>query len=235
MFSALLAACVSAEAQQAVRPTPVVGYRMSYSGHIMGVTCEDWKLTEIKPDGSLVSQCGNYMMETASSENDFNPIRLSTLHGVKLIEFTPYAPSIKFPLAVGNTWQSKYRYYSTEFGEPIDTSGSCNVAGYESVRVAAGEFQAFRIECVDEVAAGSRKFKTNTTRWYAPEAAGFVKLDNREDPGRWNFELTSYGMGDAVTTPSAPAAASSAPDGGTVELEAPNLDEMAPILDPESY
>jgi hypothetical protein len=100
---------------------------MSYSGHFLGVSCADWKLAEIKPNGSLLSHCGNYVLEAAPAQDDFNPIRPSTMHGVKLIEFTPDAPSSRFPLVVGSTWLAKYQYYSTEFGEPSDTQGVARV------------------------------------------------------------------------------------------------------------
>lgn len=225
---ALLASSVPALAQQAERPTPFVGYQMSYSGRIMGVACGDWRITEILSGGDVISTCGEYRLEF-SGANDLNAVRLLDGAGQKLVEFTPYAPNLKFPMAIGNHWQAPYVAYTADNGLIWEGSAECRVEAYEPVTVAAGTFNAFRIECRDKWQVGPRSGYTHATRWYAPEAAVVVKSVQREDPARWNFELTRFGMAEALpqTVPAAPPPPAA--------LSGSRMDEVLPIRDPDDY
>ena len=230
---ALLAITFDCAAEQAERPTPFVGYQMSYNGRVMGVPCTEWKITEIKANSDIVSTCKSYVLES-SGKNDFNPIRLSTMHGIKLIEFAPFAPILKFPLAVGQQWHSPYTVFSADTGLISEVSADCKVAAYESVTVPAGALNAFRIECVDKWTLGAQTGLIHTTRWYSPEAAVMIKSENKEDPLRWNFELTSYGLDGAkaravAATPTTSAAPAAAVGPST------SLDQVAPIKEFDDY
>jgi hypothetical protein len=236
LVSILLLSATAVGAEQAERPTPFVGYQLSYQGKIMGIDCGDWEITEIKPDGNVLAQCRNYLLES-SGKGDFNPIRVTTLHGVKLIEFLPFAPTLRFPLTVGQTWQGKYIAFTADNGLVWDGQSDCKVNAYEPVRVIAGELQAFKIDCVDTWQVGPRNGLTHTTRWYAPEAAAVVKSVHQEDPNKWNFELSSFGLAGAAPTQGT-ALPSTAPDAGTLPpppaTEA-DLQQVAPVLDPDDY
>ena len=231
---ALLAVSMNCAAEQAERPTPFVGYQMSYNGRVMGVPCTEWKITEIKANSDIVSTCKSYVLES-SGKNDFNPIRLSTMHGIKLIEFAPFAPILKFPLVVGQQWRSPYTVFSADTGLISEVSADCKVAAYESITVPAGALNAFRIECADQWTVGAQTGLLHTTRWYSPEAAVIIKSDNKEDPLRWNFELTSYGLegakSSAVATP--PPATIATPAAAVVPST--NLDQVAPIKEFDDY
>ncbi len=65
---------------------------------------------------------------------------------------------------------------------------SCEVADFAKVNVAAGDFDAFRIECKDRWKVADAESSVTSTTWYAPELGAVVKSVNYEDP-RWNTEL----------------------------------------------
>jgi len=106
-FIVLSCVAFASRADQAEKPKAFAGYQMTFNGRVMGVPCTEWKITEVKADGDVVSMCKSYILES-SGKNDFNPVRLSTMHGVKLMEFSPYAPILKFPLSVGQQWNTPY-------------------------------------------------------------------------------------------------------------------------------
>ena len=223
----------NADVPRADRPQPVVGFQVQIEGRMMGVDCYDWTLSEIRDDGNVLSTCGEYILET-SGQNDFNVVRLKRQDGQMMAEFLPYAPVIKFPLTVGARWRADYSFYTMELDEPLKARASCEVAGWENVTVKAGEFPAFRIECTDNLSSGSRKFRTQSTRWYAPSASLVVKAENRQDPGRWNFEVASLGF--ATDSPvSAPLEAAAPPPVISAPAPAKSLDEVAPVLDIDDY
>lgn len=224
---------VSAEIPRADKPQPLVGFQVQIAGRMMGVDCNDWTLSEIRDDGNVLSTCGQYILET-SGANDFNVVRLKRQDGQTMAEFLPYAPVIKFPLTVGSRWSADYSFYTMELDAPLKARASCEVAAWENVTVKAGEFPAFRIECTDNLSAGSRKFRTQSTRWYAPSASLVVKAENRQDPGRWNFEVAGLGFAGDSSGPAPVEAAAPAP---VVSAPAParSLDEVAPIMDINDY
>lgn len=228
---ALLA--VNVGAQEAQKPTPFVGYTMTFTGRVMGVDCSEWRLTEIKDNGDLVSSCGEYRME-ASGADDFNARKVIDNTGKTIIEFKPFAPGVKFPLAVGTQWQAPYVAYTAYNGLVWDGAAECASKAYEPITVQAGTFNAFRIECRDKWQLGAMTGYTHSTRWYAPEVAGIVKSVQREDPMRWNFELVSYGLAEnsgAVAKPAAPITTTPAP----IAIDSPGEGGLPPILDPDDY
>lgn len=225
----------SADVPRADKPQPVVGFQVQIAGRMMGVDCDSWTLTEIRDDGQILSACKDYILETSSS-HDFNVVRLKRRDGQTMAEFLPYAPVIKFPLTVGARWRADYSFYTMELDEPLKARASCEVAGWENVTVKAGEFPAFRIECTDNLSSGSRKFRTQSTRWYAPSGSLVVKAENRQDPGRWNFEVASLGFATDSEGPAPMEPAEAAPP-PVISAPAPakSLDEVAPVLDIDDY
>jgi hypothetical protein len=180
-------------AQEAQRPTPFVGYTMRFEGRMMGMECAEWRLAEIKDNGDIVSTCGEYRLEM-SGENDLNPRKIVDGEGNAIIDIKPYAPSIQYPLAIGTRWRKSYVAYTAYNGLVWDGEAECESKAYEEITVPAGTFNAFRIECRDKWQIGPQAGYTHSTRWYAPEVAGVIKSEHREDPARWNFELASYGL-----------------------------------------
>jgi hypothetical protein len=213
---------------EAQKPTPFVGYTMRFTGRVMGLDCLEWRLSEIKDNGDVISSCGDYRLEL-SGKNDLNARKVVDGNGKVIVEIKPFAPALKFPLAIGTRWRAPYVAYTGYNGLIWEGESDCETKAYEKITVQAGTFNAFRIECRDKWQASAMTGYTHSTRWYAPEAAGVVKSEQREDPARWNFELVSYGLAEnagetapAVTAP-APAAPTASESG------------MPPILDPEDY
>lgn len=234
LMTSLFAMSASAEAPF-TPPPPVIGYRLTFEGRIMGLDCTDWTLAEVTPEGNLLSRCGEYTMESVKAHH-YNVVRMTREDGQVVAEFLPYAPIIQFPLKVGARWSGDYSFYTMELNEPMKAKADCRVEALEDVQIPAGKVPAFRIECTDNLGLGSRRLRTQSTRWYAPSLAAFVKGTNVQDPGRWNFALTGVGFGETVgplasvepEVAAPPVETSTMPAGG-------NLDEVAPVLDFEDY
>lgn len=227
----------AAIAQEAAQPAPIVGTQWQFEGRPFGLPCTDWKIAAVAENGDVRAQCRNYVLES-SGANDLNPVRVSSLHGVRFAEYTPYAPLLDFPLSVGKRWQGRYRAYTAATNFTFDIASECAVAAWEPVTVAAGTFDAFRIECTDEVAAGPDQGVMHWSRWYAPATGVIVKSRNREDSRRWDFELAAWqGSGGPAAPSSDPVGATAAPT-APAAVEAPpaaSFEELAPILDIDAY
>ncbi|MBD3661179.1 MAG: hypothetical protein HUJ11_03170, partial [Arenibacter algicola] len=98
----------------------------------------------------------------------------STKHYYKDID----APvTVLWPLRVGNdaSFRTQGRAISKESGQVNDymQKWSCKVDGTEHVRVLAGEFDTYRVEC-RRYSATSGKWWETTTDYYAPELGTYV-------------------------------------------------------------
>lgn len=225
--------CMAAAAQEAPRPEPVIGGEATFVGRVMGVDCLRWKVSEITADGLVRTTCGEYVIES-SLANDLNPVRLKNAAGKELVYFTPFTPSVKFPLAVGKRWSGAYVAY-TDYNKLLwDGETSCKVEALETITVRAGEYETFRIECRQGWKVGTRGGFFRATRWYAPSIGLVVKEEHQREPERWNLELASY----TLPRPAEPAAAPETvppPSAGPARAR-PNFDPDAPsILDPNEY
>jgi len=116
---------------------------------------------------------------------------MATLREGKVVsEASPHAGSMSFPLWVGKSWASDYSFTDHEQGinAPNETR-RCKVAAHEEVKVPAGTFMAFRVEC-------STRF-TDLTFWYSAELHKFVKHVFERNSPRYGsqkktMELLSY-------------------------------------------
>ncbi|MSR15988.1 MAG: hypothetical protein EXR86_15860 [Gammaproteobacteria bacterium] len=226
--------CVNVSAQEAQQPMPFVGYTMTFTGRVMGVDCTEWRLAEIKDNRDIISTCGDYRLEISGAD-DMNARKVVGADGKSVIEFKPYAPSLRFPLAVGTHWRSPYVAYTAYNGLVWDGEAQCESKAYEEITVQAGNFQAFRIECRDKWQLGPSLGYTHSTYWYAPEVAGVVKLEHREDPMRWNFELVSFGLAENTAATSTVVAPTPQPKPLPPSIESAGESGLPPILDPEDY
>ena len=105
--------------------------------------------------------------------------------GRKLESAVPSQQLFRWPLRVGNKWESKYifRDYSDySHGVQIRTARvHVNIRTYEEVRVPAGVFKALRIQ------------RDRETFWYAPSIGWIVKEELRVDHrDRRILELVEY-------------------------------------------
>lgn len=190
---ALIAAFCMGQHALAENPSPTVeeypaarpGDGFSYVNGVFLVRCNRWKVAETTSAGLIASKCGdNTMYVTADSGN---PVMSVNGKQETVAKFTPFYPDTAFPLFVGRKWTGKY---SGQEGSYIKWSGdlTCAATAFESIQVAAGKFDAFRIECTDKWDAGiifmhgTRK----STRWYAPSVNFVIKSVN--DDAKWDYE-----------------------------------------------
>lgn len=229
----MAATAAAADGPVAERPLPERGSTLEYSGRLLGVDCRIWTVVEVAADGSSVADCAGHRLETDGA-HDGNAVRITDPEGRRLVEFRPYAPGLRFPLEVGARWRQPYIGF-TGFNNLIwDGEAQCKVESFEPVSVPAGDFDAFRIACVEKWMVGPKTGATHVTRWYAPAAGAVVRQVHREDPARWNFELLRIGSAAAAAPPA------TAP---TMKIEAipgagprPQYDPASPgILDPDEY
>jgi len=222
----LTAALGAARAQEAAFVRPTVGETRAYAGRLFGVDCAKWTIASVAADGAASAECAGHRLSLDASGN---PRAAVGPDGRTLVEFKPAAPGLRFPLAVGAHWRQAYTAYTAFNNLVWDGEASCRVVAFEPVRVAAGSFDAFRIECRDQWKVGPKTGDTHVTRWYAPALATVVRQVHREDPARWNFELV-----DSV-------AAAPPPPAPSIRIEAlpaprPAYDPAAPdILAPDEY
>ena len=112
---------------------------------------------------------------TITNTRDMQPCR-----SMKNSEQEVCTGALKFPLRVGD----KYQYEKLPWfnGEGY-FSQACEVKAQEPVKVAAGSFDAFRIECtgtLTRVFGGTFSGRADETLWYAPKANRVV-LSNYAD------------------------------------------------------
>lgn len=88
---------------------------------------------------------------------------------------------LQFPLAVGQRWRYVSDMRFKDNGSTATTTADVQVQAYEKVRVAAGEFDAFRIAASGRIDGRSRggpgvlAGEFTSTYWYAPSMRAIVK------------------------------------------------------------
>lgn len=152
--------------------------------------CRRWTNKEVTKDGMLVSECKDLLLYR-SVANSLNIVKLTKTNGDVLFEYAPYMPTMTFPLEVGKTWTGEYAGYTQDTGDKWKAKTQCEAVAFEKVKVVAGVFDAFRIDCVHHwrallVFSG----ETRSSQWYAPKLASIVKFVH--DDAKYNHQLSSY-------------------------------------------
>lgn len=177
-------------ATEAPAPIPQVGDVHEFVGPVATIPCSRWEVVDSEDPAYLVSACEQYRM-FFKVDDHHNLHHVLMPDGREAVRFEPAYPALEFPLAVGRQWRRAYQGHSTL--EDIAWAGdvSCEVADFAPVEVAAGRFDAFRIECKDRWKVADAASSVTSTTWYAPEVGGVVKTINYED-SRWNTELKAW-------------------------------------------
>lgn len=83
---------------------------------------------------------------------------------------TPPVPVIKYPLTVGKAWSWQGHMQISQGGQSATLPGSASlkVAGRESVKTAAGTFNAYRVDMKVTVTANGQTQSVPNTYWFAP-------------------------------------------------------------------
>lgn len=152
--------------------------------------CKRWNFKEVTSDGMLVIQCKDLLIYQ-SVANSLNMVKMTKADGEVQYEFKPFMPAMNFPLEVGKKWRGEYAGFTEDTGDKWNGKPQCEVTAFEKVKVVAGEFDAFRVDCVDHwrallVFSGEKK----STRWYSPKLGTVIKMLHEDD--KWNYQLTSY-------------------------------------------
>lgn len=145
-------------------------------------------VTSVGPDAILGTENGQPLRLTPELNPRESP--LVTQSGTELL---------RFPLQVGQQWRNVMQVRFKDNGSTARVETLVRVAAHEKVRVAAGEFDAFRLEAKGTIdgnsygGSGQLRGETATTYWYAPAARAIVKSTNRNTcRGESTVELVSY-------------------------------------------
>lgn len=200
----LLAASATSLAQAAPVtesvPAPLIGDSRDYDGQFLGTNCRHWETRRLEANNVAVRQCEDKLVYM--DKRDLSVQRVTTLKGETLLEFKPQYQGLSFPLQVGKKWTSNYAGFRADNNRKWDSRLECEVKAYEPVRVPAGTFDAYRVECIDNWEAGYIfSGKKAATRWYAPAAGGVIKYASED--GEWNYELAAFKRATPVNTSSA--------------------------------
>jgi hypothetical protein len=187
-MAALALAAAPARGQSYALQQPKVGGMVEYDKFVT-VPCKQWTVTEVNKAGMNIMQCGEYKAYSDTETGAL--VRVVSKDGDKMVQFKPYAMSLQYPLSAGKTWKGKYEGYTNDDGASWEADVTCKVgAALEKVKVAAGEFDALKIECEDAWQAGVFKGVSKSTSWWAPAVGAVVKTVNPES-SKWNMELLS--------------------------------------------
>lgn len=181
--------CLAQTPPTVERPlAPRIGDTRDHHGNFLGLNCSHWETKRQEANQVSVRQCEDKLIYV---DANLNLQRATNLKGEVLLEFKPQHQALEFPLFVGKKWTSKYSGFRADKGLKWDSRLECEATAYEPVRVAAGNFDAFRVECIDNWEFGyifsGRKL---STRWYAPSVGIVVKYASEDK--EWNYELAAY-------------------------------------------
>lgn len=187
---ALAIVACPAVAQKADRPAVKVGDEWQFAEYYVAPPQKKpslvWVITAVTPTG------------ISGTENGA-PLRLTA--DLNIVESPRSGHSdwrlLSFPLEVGKKWAFSSEYVQKDVDYKGRLDMNVTVVGREKVRVAAGEFDAFKLEAKGksgvEGASGAGSIDVARTYWYAPAARTIVKQETRNPTrGSETIELVSY-------------------------------------------
>jgi hypothetical protein len=187
---ALAAPGFAAEAPAAEKPAPKLGDVREYTKRFVTIDCKRWEVKELNKDGYAVTQCGDNL---AYIDPETSTVaRIVSQSGSNLLEFKPRSPTLAFPLQVGKKWEGDYEGYRASNGTHWKSHVTCQAKAFERIKVAAGEFEAYRVECEDAWEATPFHGFSDSVSWYAPTLGTIVKSTNTSQSD-FDFELAGYG------------------------------------------
>lgn len=189
MAAATAFPALAADAPAADKPTPQVGDVFEYAKGFVTVACPRWEVTEVGKDGFAILQCGDNRAYIDAATDT-----LSKIVGPgdkRLIEFKPRSPTLDFPLALGKKWNGQYEGYRADTGATWKSTVSCEAKSFERVKVSAGEFDAYRIDCADAWESFPFRGVSDSSVWYAPKPGTVVKSVNPTQSA-FDYELAAY-------------------------------------------
>lgn len=181
-----------AHAQTAQRPAVAVGDSWQFVVYYTvpsRTPNRNWVITSIAGDRLLGTENGEALTLTAE---------LNVIDSPRHSETNPR--SLSFPLEVGKRWH----YTSNWLFKPKSSRGSIAVdvvvLAYEPIEVAAGRFEAFKLQATGELGGSSPSNtfyagQTTATYWYAPAARAVVKsVHHNPYLGTTTVELVDFSI-----------------------------------------
>jgi hypothetical protein len=178
----------AANAPTADKPTPKVGDVFEYAKRFVAIDCPRWEVKAVGQDGYDILQCGD---NTAYIDAGSGTLTRIVANNKRLFEFKPHSPTISFPIELGKKWEGKYDGDRGDQDASWKSDVSCEVKAFETVKVPAGEFEAYRVVCADNWEATPFRGTIESTFWYAPKIGTVVKNVNAADSA-FDYELAGY-------------------------------------------
>jgi hypothetical protein len=123
----------------------------------------------------------------------------NTVSSARDVIFEPHTGLFRFPLRAGDSWKSTYTAKFARQDYEVRHERTVTVAGWEEVRVPAGNFRALKIVSEGALQRSDRPGpgRAREVVWYVPEVKRLVKwtfeAGTRMKPVQsWEFELVSY-------------------------------------------
>ena len=193
-IAALALAPALAVGQSAHRPEISTGDRWAFAEHgsVPSATpTRTWIVTAVTSEGIEGTDNGEPLRLTRE---------LNVLDSAR--ESASNMQALRFPLEVGKRWTYSTDWHLKAKGSRGTADGEAIVVAYETVRVPAGTFEAFKIVRKDRIhgtsPVGSQYggAEATATYWYAPDARAIVKLvAHNPYLGTRTVELVEYGLG----------------------------------------
>ena len=191
LFVVISATMLNAEAQTADRPKFKIGdswtYKVTEKSDGGKSYLSRYEVTEVVDDLVKMSRINpdtNYA-ENLIFNSDLNYIT----DGIG--RDTPSSIRFAFPLSVGQVIPVAYTFTSGERGGTIE--GKCSVNSFEKVKLPAGDFDSFRVECKMHQNANrpiNWYGRHTETLWYAPAARSWVRMDREiRGPNYWLSQI----------------------------------------------
>jgi hypothetical protein len=189
LLALLAGSAIANDVPVAIRPVFTPGDVFVYADRFESVACKRWEVRSVEDGGLSTLQCGDNTAYFAAKSGAL--VKIAKSDGTEILSYAPSAPEMPFPLEIGKSWGGRFEL--TSIDEPVSPtiSESCTITAYETVKVVAGQFPAFRFECTDAWSYGLLHGSAASTGWYAPLAKSVVKVVNDTDSD-WNMELVSY-------------------------------------------
>jgi hypothetical protein len=172
--------------QTASAPTVAVGdswtyqVRDGYTGIERGA--ERYHVEQLGAGNITVARGGTGVADTQLYDSQWNWLKRPATN-MQSFAYSPAYPAFNFPLAPGKTWQTNLTATDPADGRSFPIQLRAKVAGWERVKVPAGEFDALKVErfvILGYWLLGERgTSQIVETEWYAPAVKQSVRREAR--------------------------------------------------------
>jgi len=191
-LAGLLLAAV-ASAQEAQRPEVFAGdewQHVVYYGQRSTAPNRVWRISSVSPEGLVGTENGEPLRLTPDLNVLETPLRKDS-----------NPQGLRFPLRVGDRWEYENDTLFKDNQSTARIKMSVTVVAYESVKVVAGDYEAFKLHGVGRFRGSSRggpgilEGEFTSTYWYSPSVRTIVKsVVTSPYRGTTNVELVAASL-----------------------------------------